>query len=384
MRTRTQSKLLISAAFGAIAGIALILIVERALLNAPTSEYGAPGASKLTQPGHVGTDSFADAVARAAPSVVNIFTAKVTTERQTMAFKDPLLQRYFGNLLPEQTRKRMETSLGSGVIVSADGYVLTNFHILEDADEIKVELPNGSNVPVLFVGNDPETDLAILKMDVAKAPAIPIGNIRKLRVGDLVLAIGNPFGVGQTVTMGIVSATGRSHLGISTFENFIQTDAAINPGNSGGALINNHGELIGINTAIFSKSGGSHGIGFAIPANLAINVLDQIVRRGRVVRGWIGITGQDVTPELAESFGLRDEQGVLVSGVLEDGPAEDAGLRPGDVITHVDNQVLMDIHDLMEAIANAGPEAQLNIGVWRGNERLELATVTSERPKMPK
>lgn len=384
MQTSTYSKLLISAAFGAVAGIAIVLIIERALLYTPASGIGAPGASQSVQARHVGTDSFADAVARAAPSVVNIFTAKVTTERQTLAFRDPLLQRYFGKLLPEQTRKRMETSLGSGVIVSADGYVLTNFHILKDADEIKVELPNGNNVPVKFVGNDPETDLAILKMDVSKASAIPIGNIRKLRVGDLALAIGNPFGVGQTVTMGIVSATGRSHLGISTFENFIQTDAAINPGNSGGALINAQGELIGINTAIFSKSGGSHGIGFAIPANLAVNVLDQIVHRGRVVRGWIGITGRDVTPELAESFGLRDGKGVLVSGVLEDGPAERSGLRPGDFITHVDNQVLMDVHDLMEAIANAGPEARLSIGIWRGNERLELATVTSERPKMPK
>ena len=381
MQTSTYSKLLISAAFGAVAGIAIVLIIERALLYTPASGIGAPGASQSVQARHVGTDSFADAVARAAPSVVNIFTAKVTTERQTLAFRDPLLQRYFGKLLPEQTRKRMETSLGSGVIVSADGYVLTNFHILKDADEIKVELPNGNNVPVKFVGNDPETDLAILKMDVSKASAIPIGNIRKLRVGDLALAIGNPFGVGQTVTMGIVSATGRNDLRSLLYEDFIQTDAAINAGNSGGALINAGGELIGINTRNLDSIQGAQNIGFAIPIGLALNVMNQIIDYGSVRRGWLGARFSDIRPTaLADGSMIR--RGIGVLEVTKDGPAWNAGIRQGDVVLELDGEALVDANHFMLAISQRAPGSQVELKVSRASETFETYATLLQQPPL--
>jgi len=315
--------------------------------------------------------------------VVNIYAAKITTERKTLIFKDPLLQHLFGNLLPEQSRKRLKTSLGSGVVVSSQGYVLTNYHVIKGADEIRVVTSNGDNLQVAVVGVDPETDLAVLKAeDASRLPAITLGDSGNLRVGDVVLAIGNPFGVGQTVTMGIVSATGRSDLGINTYENFIQTDAAINPGNSGGALINAHGQLVGVNTAIFSKSGGSQGIGFAIPVNLATGVMKQLIEKGRVVRGWIGISGQNVTVELAESFGLQTTNGVLVSSTLENGPADQAGIRPGDVITRINGHPTNDMRELLDLISSAGPKAKLEIEILRGDKKVNLLAVTDERPAL--
>ena len=380
-RSRVVRAMLFGVGLGIVLAVAVFLYLSESadspLPTAPLASAGGPVAAQ-------GPASYAGAVARAAPSVVNIYTTKVRTERQAMMFTDPLLQHHFGGLLPEQTRQRMETSLGSGVIVDSAGYILTNLHILKDADEVKVVLADGSNVPVQAVGEDPETDLAILRMEAGQVPEIAVGDAGALRVGDVVLAIGNPFGVGQTVTMGIVGATGRSHLGISSFENFIQTDAAINPGNSGGALINARGELVGINTAIFSKSGGSHGIGFAIPADLAMKVLDQILHKGRMVRGWIGITARDVTPALQESFALRVAGGVLVSGVLDQGPADRAGLRAGDVITHIANRAVGDVQDMLDAVANAGPGVELVISGWRGNEWFEMPVVTIERPAMPR
>ncbi len=283
-----------------------------------------------------GPASYASAVQQAAPAVVNIFTAKITVQKNNSLFNDPLFQRFFGDRFQSQPRKKLQTSLGSGVIISDKGYILTNNHVIEDADEIRLVLSDGRTLDATVAGVDPDTDLAVLKTETKDLPTITLGNSQGVQVGDVVLAIGNPFGVGQTVTMGIVSATGRDQLGINTFENFIQTDAAINPGNSGGALINAYGELVGINTAIFSKSGGSHGIGFAIPVTLAKGVMDQILKKGRVVRGWLGIAGQDITPALAESFGLKESRGVLVSGVLEGGPADKAGIQPGDVIAKID------------------------------------------------
>jgi serine protease DegS len=332
-------------------------------------------------PRESGPLSYAGAVEKAAPSVVNIFTTKITTESQAMRFKDPVLQHLFGNILPEKTHQRLDTSLGSGVIVSEEGYLLTNHHVIEGADEIKVVLANGQSVSVSVVGSDKESDVAVLKIN-SDAPLIPIqvGHSGNQQVGDVVLAIGNPFGVGQTVTMGIISATGRSRLGISTFENFIQTDAAINPGNSGGALVNGSGELIGINTAIFSKTGGSHGIGFAIPFDLAEGIMQQLIDTGHVIRGWIGIQGQDVTKKLADAFGLHSEDGILVTGVLEDGPASKAGLRPGDVITSINDSVLNNSQELMQHIAGLPPGTQLMIGGWRGNDSFSLKAISGERP----
>jgi serine protease DegS len=314
--------------------------------------------------------------------VVNIFSTKVRTERRPLAYRDPYLQRHLGGMLPERLRRKSATSLGSGVILSRDGLLLTNRHIVKDADEIKVVLADGTDLDVRVVGFDPETDLAVLKAAAGDLPVIPVGRPEDLRVGDVVLAIGNPFGIGQTVTMGIVGATGRTRLGISSIENFIQTDAAINPGNSGGALVNARGELIGINTAIFSKSGGSEGVGFAIPVDLAADVMEQVVSQGRVVRGWIGIVGRSVTPQLADSFGLRTQRGVLITSTLKDSPAEHAGLRPGDVVTRVDDQDIASTHELLAAVAAAGPGADIGLEIRRGSERIETRATTVERPRV--
>lgn len=321
--------------------------------------------------------SFADAVGRAAPAVVSIFTTRVVAEA-----RPPQEQRRpypYGPqpLVPQETR---ETGLGSGVILSEDGLILTNRHVVEGAESIRVILADGRRPQVSVLGVDEETDLAVLRANATDLPIAPIGDPRGLRVGDVALAIGNPYGMGQTVTQGIVSATGRAGLGIASIENFIQTDAAINPGNSGGALINTRGELIGINTAIYSESGASGGIGFAIPSDLALGVARSIAAQGRVQRGWIGMNGRSVTPELAEAFALRAPHGVLVSSTLRDSPAEHAGLRPGDVITRVGDRKVASVQELLEAVAGTGPNRPLSLEVWRGSQRLETSTVTAERP----
>jgi serine protease DegS len=267
------------------------------------------------------------------------------------------------------------------VVISRDGYIITNHHVVDGADEIKVVLANGRTLHAEVAGSDPDTDVALLRTEEKDLPAITLGVAENIKVGDVVLAIGNPFGVGQTVTMGIVSATGRSQLGINTFENFIQTDAAINPGNSGGALVNAAGELVGINTAIFSRSGGSHGIGFAIPVDLVEGVMAQIITNGRVVRGWFGIAGQDMTPELARAFGLKDVQGVLVSGVLENGPADQAGIKPGDIITQIGDQTPENSQDVLNIIATMTPNTQVKVAGWRGEKRFQVEVTVSERPQ---
>jgi serine protease DegS len=375
------SLLLTSVTAGIAATVVLLFLIPDALEQLRPQPELHRLESQIPPPRHSGPFSYAEAVSTAAPSVVNIYTTKITTELQTLRFRDPLLQRLFGRMLPEQTRERRESSLGSGVIVTQDGYLLTNRHVIEGADEIKVVLSNGHNVDVRIIGSDTESDLAVLKIDnEPDLPAIPIGNSGDHQVGDVVLAIGNPFGVGQTVTMGIISATGRSHLGINTFENFIQTDAAINPGNSGGALVNARGELIGINTAIFSKSGGSLGIGFAIPFDLAEGIMRQLIATGKVVRGWLGIQGQDVTEKLAEAFGLHDVEGILVTGVLEDGPASNAGLRPGDVITEINGARASNSHELMQLIANEAPGSAFEVRGWRGNEPFTFVAISGQRP----
>ena len=382
MQMRKLFSLLLTAMTAGLAGALVIIFLAPDILQSPQElpVLKTPTNSiDLVQKS--GPVSYAEAVKKAAPSVVNVFSTKITTESQSMRFKDPLLQHLFGSMLPEQTRQRLDTSLGSGVIVTPDGYMLTNHHVINGADEIKVVLADGQSVNVSLVGSDADSDVALMKIESdRRLPAIPFGKSVGHEVGDVVLAIGNPFGVGQTVTQGIISATGRSHLGISAFENFIQTDAAINPGNSGGALINAHGELIGINTAIFSQTGGSLGIGFAIPIDLAEGVMQQLITTGHVVRGWLGIQGQNVTERLAEAFGLRSAEGILVTGVLENGPASQAGIRPGDVITQINDDQPRNSQELMQLIASHPPGTKLTIGGWRGSDPLSIEVVSGERP----
>lgn len=332
--------------------------------------------SRVYQTGPV---SYAEAVDIAAPAVVNIHSRKTVIQSSPL-LDDPFFRRFFGDQLGTP-QKREETSLGSGVIVNEHGFILTNNHVIDGAEEIRVTLRDGRTTEAEVIGKDTEADLAVLKVDLDKLPVITLGKSDALRVGDVVLAIGNPFGVGQTVTQGIVSATGRSELGINTFENFIQTDAAINPGNSGGALITAHGELIGINTAIFSQSGGSEGIGFAIPVSLAKISMAQIVEKGYVSRGWLGIEIQELTPDLAESFGLKGEKGVIISGVLRNGPAEKAGLEPGDVIKQINNKEMESVHAALNAIAQTQPNESLTINGIRNGKSLEIKVTVAERPQ---
>jgi serine protease DegS len=326
-----------------------------------------------------GPASYAGAVNMAAPAVVNIFTTKVYRQSVSPIFNDPFFRHLFGDALRGQNRELMENSLGSGVIVDSKGYIVTNNHVIADADQINVVLNDGKRLEARVVGTDPDSDIAVLKVDSNKLPAITVGDSSNLRVGDVVLAIGNPFGVGQTVTMGIVSATGRNQLGITNFENFIQTDAAINPGNSGGALIDAHGRLVGINTAIFSKTGGSQGIGFAIPVDMVRGIMKQLVETGKVSRGWLGLGGQDVTAALAESFGLKDVQGVLVSNVFRGAAADRAGLRPGDVITMIDDHKVTSAFDIVNAIGTKRPGSEVIIRGWRGEQRLEVRATLDDR-----
>lgn len=320
----------------------------------------------------VATSSFSPAAKRASPAVVSINTS---TEVRHPRANDPWFQFFFGDQGVQN-----QAGLGSGVIVSPDGYVLTNNHVVEDADDIEVTLTDGRKSKAQVIGTDPETDLAILKISLDKLPIMVLGNSESAEVGDQVLAIGNPFGVGQTVTSGIISALGRSELGINTFENFIQTDAAINPGNSGGALVDVNGNLVGINTAIYSRSGGSMGIGFAIPIATAKNVLDSIVRDGKVTRGWIGVEPNDLTPELAETFGVKANEGVIITGVLQNGPAAQAGIRPGDVITQVGDKPVRHVQELLTAVAGLMPGTESQLQVRRGESALAIAITPGTRP----
>jgi serine protease DegQ len=323
--------------------------------------------------------SLSPAAKKAMPSVVNIFTSKDVKVPRHPFMDDPLFRRFFGDQPDGDTQH--SSSLGSGVIVGPEGYILTNHHVVEAADEIELALADGRKAPAKVVGTDPETDLAVLKVDLSGLPAVTFGNPDKLSVGDVVLAIGNPFGVGQTVTMGIVSALGRSHLGISTFENFIQTDAAINPGNSGGALVDASGNLVGINSAIYSRSGGSLGIGFAIPANLAKQVMEQIVRTGSVTRGWIGVEVQDISAELAESFKLPNVHGTLIAGVLRGGPADKAGIKPGDILVAVESGEVLDSTSMLNLVAALEPGKQATLKILRNRNEMSVNVSVGKRPK---
>ena len=322
--------------------------------------------------------SFSDAVRKATPAVVNIFTSQEVKVPRHPFMDDPVFRYFFGSQFDAQTRR--SSSLGSGVIVSEKGYVLTNHHVIEAADEIEVALSDSRRSKARVVGTDPETDMAVLKIDLKNVPAITFAASDQARVGDIVLAIGNPYGVGQTVTFGIVSALGR-HLGISTFENSIQTDAAINPGNSGGALVDLNGNLLGINSAIYSRTGGSQGIGFAIPSNLARQVMEQILENGVVTRGWVGIGVQDITPELAESLKLARTSGALITDVVSGGPADVGGLKPGDVLLSVGDKPVNDYAGSLEAIAALKPKTSTVLKVQRNSREVNLSVNVGLRPK---
>lgn len=325
--------------------------------------------------------SYRDAAARAMPAVVNILTLQVPKRGAHPLARDPFFKRFFGDRDPGlDDDDDLRNSLGSGVIVSHEGYVLTNNHVVEGADEIEVVLTDGRKAPAKIVGLDPETDLAVIKIDLDKLPVIVLGQSELARVGDVVLAIGNPFGVGQTVTMGIISALGRNNLHINSFENFIQTDAAINFGNSGGALVDTRGNLIGINTAIYSQSGGSVGIGFAIPVSTAKTVMEAIIKDGHVVRGWIGVETQDITPELAQSFGLQRSSGAIIAGVVRNGPADKAGIVPGDILLAVDGKPVGDTTEMLNLIAQLPPGGKAKMTVLRKNREAALDVVVGKRP----
>lgn len=321
--------------------------------------------------------SYAGAVELAAPAVVNIHTTKTVRRPGGLPFDDPFFRRFFENM----PRERQQTNLGSGVIVNEQGYILTNNHVIDGADEILAALADGRIASASVVGRDPESDLAVLKIPGNGLPTIVLGDSEALRVGDVVLAIGNPFGVGQTVTQGIVSATGRHQLGISTFENFIQTDAAINPGNSGGALVNAGGELVGINTAIFSRTGGSQGIGFAIPTSIAKIVMTQIIEHGEAIRGWLGVEIQTLTPELAESFGIPGGSGLVIAGVIPGGPAARARLQPGDIVTEIDGREIEDARAALNLIAQTPPGTRITLKGLRAGGEVEVEATVSKRPQ---
>lgn len=321
--------------------------------------------------------SYRDAVSRAMPAVVNIYTSKEVRQPQSPLLDDPFLKRFFGERFND-TEKQM--SLGSGVVATHDGYVLTNNHVVETADQIEVAFEDGRKAAARLVGTDPETDLAVIKIDLPDLPAITFGNVDEAKVGDVVLAIGNPFGVGQTVTMGIISALGRSQLGINIYENFIQTDAAINPGNSGGALIDTSGNLLGINSAIYSRSGGSLGIGFAIPVSTVKTVMDSIITKGQVVRGWIGVEPRDITPELADNLSLSKKEGVIIAAVLKNGPADRAGIRPGDILVSVEEKPISNMAEMFNLIAQLQPESKAQVTVLRDAKEIPLEIVVGKRP----
>ena len=366
-------------------GLALLFIVatlkpqwlREAPSLAPTPQVtiqqaAAPGAAQAAAV----VRSYAEAARRAMPAVVSIYTTKEI--RRAPALEDPIFDRFFGDR--GQGRAERVAGLGSGVIAAAEGYVLTNHHVVQAADEIAVGLADGRRVAAVLVGADPETDVAVLRIDARDLPVITLGSSEQLNVGDVVLAIGNPFDVGQTVTMGIVSAVGRNNLGINRYENFIQTDAAINQGNSGGALVDAAGNLVGINTAIYSRSGGSIGIGFAIPTTIVTQVMKELIAKGRVTRGYFGIEPVDITPELVAALKLRREQGVVVRGVQRNAPAGGAGIEPGDVLLSINDLPVRDTPGMLNQIAQLAPGSVAKVRVEREGRPLELSVTVGERP----
>ena len=328
------------------------------------------------------SDALAEVAETVRPAVVNISTTSVVTMEENPfgdMFNDPMFRHFFGDQFgPGQKRKFKSSALGSGVIVSEHGYILTNNHVVKDAEEIKIILYDKREFKGKVVGVDSRTDLAVVKIDAKDLPTLTFGDSAKLKVGDVVLAVGNPFGLNQTITMGIVSAVGRSNIGLSDFEDFIQTDAAINPGNSGGALVNGSGELVGINTAIFSTSGGYMGIGFAIPSDMAKTVMDSIIKHGRVIRGWLGVSIQNLTPELAKSLGIKDTEGALIAGVENDSPADKAGLKRGDLVVEMNGKKIKDVTTLRNTVASTAPGTKVDFKVNRNGKEMTITVTLAE------
>lgn len=325
--------------------------------------------------------SLAPAAERAAPSVVNIYTSKTIAARRHPLFDDPVFKRFFHGMTPPR-QERVQRSLGSGVILRSDGYIVTNHHVISGADEIQVTFADGGNSRARVIGTDPESDLAVLKVDLDKLPSMELGDPEQARVGDIVLAIGNPYGFGQTVTQGIISATGRYRLNLATFENYIQTDAAINPGNSGGALVDINGKLLGVNSAIYSPNGGSLGIGLAIPANTVFMVSNDLIEYGRVQRGWLGIEVQDWSRRLAASLRLPDDvQSMVVTGVYPDGPADQARLQQGDLLVAIDGTPVNDAHTAMNMIAAQKPGSEITLTINRRGNTQKLVATMGIRPE---
>ncbi len=351
-----------------------------AVADAPVVPLPAPVKSVPRIGSATAITSYSAAARRASPAVVSI-TASRTSTRNPRA-DDPMFRFFFGDRARQVPEER-QFGLGSGVIVSPAGYLLTNNHVIDGADDIEVQLGDGRQARARTVGADPESDIAVLKIDLDRLPVIAFGDVDQLQVGDVVLAIGNPFGVGQTVTSGIVSALGRDSLGINIFENFIQTDAAINPGNSGGALIDTNGNLLGINTAIYSRNGGSLGIGFAIPVSTARQVMEGLIKDGHVTRGWIGVEPRDLTPEIARTLDLSVKEGVLITGVVQRGPASEGGLRPGDVVVRIAGTRITNTPQLFNAVAALKPLETATISVQRGSSALEIPVKVGQRPLSP-
>ncbi len=374
-----------------VAVIALVflsgMIVEWSMERAGGTDYGCTAViSPALAQGRI-SEELPDVIERVVPAVVNISSKKViqTRSSQSNPFSDPFFRRFFGDELYRrfnEPRERVHRSLGSGVIVSENGYIITNNHLVEKAEEVEVVLPDGREFDARIIGTDPRSDIAVIKIDSDDLPSVQLGDPMELRLGQTVLAIGYPYGIGQTVTMGIVSALGRTNLSIVDYENFIQTDAAINPGNSGGALINVNGELVGINTAILSRTGGNQGIGFAIPIDLAQSVMESIIDHGRVIRGWLGVVIQDVTPQLSEAFGLEEAKGTLISDVQDESPAERGGLERGDVVLSYGGRDVRGMNDFRQMVAMTEPGSEIEFEILREGKRKRLNVEIGEQPNL--
>jgi len=341
-----------------------------------TTDVHEPDISSIQSP----VFSYAGAVASSSPSVVSIYTSKQVKEKTHPLLDDPIFKQLFGDQLKRRERIQTETNLGSGVIIGSEGHIITNQHVINGADEILISLPDGRGSQAKLIGEDRETDIAILQIPISGLSGIKIAQQMQPRVGDVVLAIGNPLNVGQTVTLGIISATGRNRVGLNTFENFIQTDAAINPGNSGGALVNAKGELIGINTAIFSQGSGAMGIGFAIPTSIALDIMQEILEYGKITRGWMGVEGTEITAKAAMATGNPNIKGALIVGVFIDSPADKAGIQAGDIMVAVDSKAVTGVRDLLEKISLHKPGDTIKVDIYRGPRRLTVTLFATERP----